>query len=118
MTRTGSGSKIPGNRGDSRDASMASAPLRAHSTTSFPARAAWTASAVPQAPAPTMAISLISQPHDQRRLTRLAIAEPFQQRIQYHLGFPLEPVRRIDDRQPAAGQPRGVQRFAQQQLGG
>ena len=53
---------------------------RAHSVTLLPARAAWMASAVPQAPAPTTATLLIGQPPHRRALAGLAIAQAVEQR--------------------------------------
>ena len=48
---------------------------RAHSVTALPARAAWMASAVPQAPAPMTATLLIGEAQHRRALPRLAVAE-------------------------------------------
>ena len=81
VTEIASGSLTPGRRGFSRVAASvaARAGSRAQSVTRFPARAAWIASAVPQAPAPITATLLIDQSDHLGSLARLARAQPIEQ---------------------------------------
>ena len=51
---------------------------RAQRVTPLPARAAWMASAVPQAPAPMIITLFIGEPPDGGSLAKLAVAEPIE----------------------------------------
>jgi hypothetical protein len=83
-TSIGSGSRTPGRCGFSRLAAIVAARVgsRAHMVTLLPARAAWIASAVPQAPAPNTATLLIDDAPDRCGLAGSAIAQPVEQRGQ------------------------------------
>jgi hypothetical protein len=99
VTATDTGRTIPGSRGLSRPASIAAASVgsRVQRRTADPACAACTASAVPQAPAPSTAmLLLIDYPRQRRAGTRVAVAEAVEQRRQDPLCLLLETIRRVD----------------------
>ena len=73
----------PGNRGFSRLACNRGGRRRVprHQRDMCPPAAAWSAKAVPQAPAPTTATLLIDQPDQRWYPRRLRRAKPFQDRV-------------------------------------
>ena len=118
-TRIGSGRRMPGRRGFSRLAAIASARAgsRAHNVTALPARAAWIASAVPQAPAPITATLLIDDPPHCGRFARFPIAKPTEQRVEERRNLLLEAIRRIDHQHAAAIELRRIDRLAKAKFG-
>src|SRR3954453_9909921 len=93
-----SGVRAPGRRSPARAGS------RAQSVTSLPARLAWTASAVPQAPAPTTAMLLFGEGGDMRALPCPGSAELVVERLQDRSGGGFEALARVAHEQAAAVQ--------------
>src|SRR5271166_1326192 len=115
LTSMDSGTGKPGNRRFSLFAliSAAAAALRVTNATLCPARAAWIASAVPQAPAPITENLLIRNPDHGGPRPALIVTKSIQDRGGDRVTLLHELVRRVDDQNTASVQPIGVGRFAQ-----